>query len=89
MKILKCTLDKYKAHIEKLNKSHESKKKKLLVYKQFLSEYCKNSDIKEIDIDLNSELIKITDTNIEELKLNHEQEMSEMSANHESKKRAY
>ena len=89
VKILKCTLDKYKAHIEKLNKSNESKMKKLLVYKQFVSEYCKNSDIKEIDIDLNSELIKITDTTIEELKLKYEQEMSEMSANHESEKRAY
>ena len=83
LKILRNTLEKYKTHTEKLKKSNESKTKKLLVYKEFISQYCKDFKVSDFETENSIE------TSLEGLKSYYTQEIENLKTFYESEIQCY
>ena len=83
LKILRNTLEKYKTHTEKLKKSNESKTKKLLVYKEFVSQYCKDFKVSDFETENSIE------TSLEGLKSYYTQEIENLKTFYESEIQCY
>lgn len=84
LKILKETIEKYKTYIEKLSKSNESKMRKLLIFQHFIKEYCKNSEVGEIEIDLDKELEQMNRIKTAKVLLTYEEKIKELCEKHEN-----
>lgn len=84
IKILKDTIEKYRVHIEKLTKSNESKMKKLLIFQHFIQEYCKNSEIGPVEIDLDKEIDQLTSVKLANTVNKYEEKIKEICEKHEN-----